>query len=39
MSAREVVLRGRDVTRRWGGVVAVNGVSIEIARGEARRSE
>jgi len=30
----EVVLRGRDITRRWGGVVAVNGVSIEIARGE-----
>ncbi|HEY4998683.1 MAG TPA: ABC transporter ATP-binding protein [Usitatibacter sp.] len=34
MSAREVVLRGRSVTRRWGGVVAVNDVSIELARGE-----
>jgi branched-chain amino acid transport system ATP-binding protein len=34
MSAREVVLRGREITRRWGGVVAVNGVSIELARGE-----
>ena len=34
MSAREVVLRGRDITRRWGGVVAVDGVSIEVARGE-----
>ena len=30
----EVLLRGRDITRRWGGVVAVNGVSIELARGE-----
>ena len=34
MSARDVVLRGREITRRWGGVVAVKGVSIEIARGE-----
>ena len=34
MSARDVVLRGREITRRWGGVVAVNGVSIELARGE-----
>ncbi len=34
MSAREVVLRGRSITRRWGGVVAVNDVSIEIARGK-----
>src|SRR5260221_601357 len=30
----EVVLRGRGITRRWGGVVAVNGVSIDLARGE-----
>ena len=34
MGAPEVLLRGRDITRRWGGVVAVNGVSIELARGE-----
>ncbi len=34
MSAREVLLRGKDITRRWGGVVAVNAVSIELARGE-----
>jgi branched-chain amino acid transport system ATP-binding protein len=34
MSTREVVLRGREITRRWGGVVAVNAVSIELARGE-----
>ena len=34
MSNREVVLRGKEITRRWGGVVAVNGVSIELARGE-----
>jgi branched-chain amino acid transport system ATP-binding protein len=30
----EIVLRGREITRRWGGVVAVRGVSIELARGE-----
>ncbi len=30
----EVVLRGLEITRRWGGVVAVDGVSIELARGE-----
>ena len=34
MAAAEILLRGRDITRRWGGVVAVNGVSIELARGE-----
>jgi branched-chain amino acid transport system ATP-binding protein len=34
VAAAEVLLRGRDITRRWGGVVAVNGVSIELARGE-----
>ena len=28
-----VLLRGRDLTRRWGGLVAVDRVSIEIARG------
>jgi branched-chain amino acid transport system ATP-binding protein len=31
---KEIVLRGREITRRWGGVVAVSGVSIELARGE-----
>src|SRR5258708_1358070 len=30
----EVVLRGRNITRRWGGVLAVNGVSIDLVRGE-----
>jgi branched-chain amino acid transport system ATP-binding protein len=34
MSSREVVLRGRSIVRRWGGVVAVNDVSIDLARGE-----
>ena len=34
VSAREPVLRGTGLTRRWGGVVAVNGVSIELHRGE-----
>jgi branched-chain amino acid transport system ATP-binding protein len=28
------VLRGRDLTRRWGGVVAVSDVSIDLHRGE-----
>ena len=30
----EVLLRGRDLTRRWGGVVAVDQVSIELERGQ-----
>ena len=30
----DVLLRGAGITRRWGGVVAVNGVPIELARGE-----
>jgi branched-chain amino acid transport system ATP-binding protein len=30
----EILLRGRSITRRWGGVVAVNDVSIDLARGE-----
>ena len=29
----EVLLRGLDITRRWGGLVAVDAVSIELARG------
>jgi branched-chain amino acid transport system ATP-binding protein len=29
----DVLLRGRDLTRRWGGLVAVNKVSIELRRG------
>ncbi|MEK0416539.1 MAG: hypothetical protein RI949_545 [Pseudomonadota bacterium] len=28
-----VLLRGRDITRRWGGLVAVDQVSIELERG------
>ena len=27
----EILLRGRALTRRWGGLVAVNGVSVELA--------
>jgi branched-chain amino acid transport system ATP-binding protein len=34
MNAPELVLRGRGITRRWGGVVAVDAVSIDLARGE-----
>jgi branched-chain amino acid transport system ATP-binding protein len=29
----EVLLRGRGITRRWGGLVAVNEVSLELWRG------
>jgi branched-chain amino acid transport system ATP-binding protein len=29
----EVLLRGHDITRRWGGLVAVDRVSIAVARG------
>ena len=29
----EVLLRGKSITRRWGGLVAVNNVSIELERG------
>lgn len=30
----EVLLSGRDITRRWGGLVAVDAVSIDLKRGE-----
>ena len=30
----DVLLRGRDITRRWGGLVAVNEVSLDLQRGE-----
>ncbi len=33
MSHSEVLLRGGDITRRWGGLVAVDRVSIELQRG------
>ena len=33
MSAPDVLLRGREITRRWGGLVAVDKVSIELERG------
>ena len=29
----EPLLRGRDITRRWGGLVAVDRVSIDLHRG------
>ena len=34
MSETEVLLRGHDITRRWGGLVAVDRVSIELMRGQ-----
>ena len=32
MSA-DILLRGRNITRRWGGLTAVNKVSLELERG------
>ncbi len=34
MSEQEVLLRGRALSRRWGGLIAVNEVSLDLARGE-----
>jgi branched-chain amino acid transport system ATP-binding protein len=33
MGQSEVLMRGRDITRRWGGLVALNGVSLDLERG------
>lgn len=33
MSAAPILLRGHDITRRWGGLVAVNKVSLALAQG------
>ncbi len=33
MSHPDILLRGSQITQRWGGLVAVNQASIEIARG------
>ncbi len=33
MKSNDILLRGLDITRRWGGLVAVNKVSIELQRG------
>ena len=33
MKQTDILLRGINITRRWGGLVAVNDVSIELARG------
>jgi branched-chain amino acid transport system ATP-binding protein len=29
----DVLLRGTEITRRWGGLVALNKVSLELQRG------
>ncbi len=34
MRADNILLRGQGITRRWGGLVAVNNVSLDLARGE-----
>jgi len=31
---QDIVLRGTNLTRRWGGLVAVNGVNIELLKGQ-----
>jgi branched-chain amino acid transport system ATP-binding protein len=33
MSAAPILLRGHDITRRWGGLVAVNKVSLALEQG------
>jgi branched-chain amino acid transport system ATP-binding protein len=33
MNPSQILLRGHDISRRWGGPVAVNKVSIELERG------
>lgn len=33
MSAPDILLRCADISRRWGGLVAVNRVALELARG------
>jgi branched-chain amino acid transport system ATP-binding protein len=33
MTSPDILLRGRDVSRRWGGLVAVDRVSLELQRG------
>ncbi|NUP86218.1 MAG: ATP-binding cassette domain-containing protein, partial [Burkholderiaceae bacterium] len=33
MTTPDVLLRGQDITRRWGGLVAVDRVSIALERG------
>jgi branched-chain amino acid transport system ATP-binding protein len=33
MSPSDVLLRGREITRRWGGLVALDRVSLELERG------
>ena len=32
-AAPDILLRGRSITRRWGGLVAVNQVSLDLERG------
>jgi branched-chain amino acid transport system ATP-binding protein len=32
-AAAEILLRGQGISRRWGGLVAVNDVSLDLARG------
>ena len=33
MSPADVLLRGREISRRWGGLLALDRVSLELARG------
>ena len=33
MADTEILLRGKNISRRWGGLLALNDVSIDVARG------
>ena len=33
----DVLLRGIEITRRWGGLVALNKVSLELQRGTVHK--
>ena len=34
LSQNEVLMRGIKLTRKWGGLVAVNGVDIDLVKGQ-----
>ena len=33
MADTDILLRGKHISRRWGGLLALNDVSIDVARG------
>jgi branched-chain amino acid transport system ATP-binding protein len=38
MADTEILLRGQHISRRWGGLLALNDVSIDVARGTVHAS-